>query len=203
MLNACKTVQSATQLLDTLKAAQKDILFADAEIVNDFAEPLYALLEKRPLPTEAELVQAFNDSEISNSSIVVRLHIRRLRLSAYIFETLQFIRLITSSSLRRNADDYLPFLFSYDSDLRVLDPVTGLPSMENFCANYVEAADSEADHLAIQALSKALDLKLSVAQLEQSKPGDQVDFVEIEGDKWDLGGAALLLRPGHYDLLLP
>lgn len=71
VLHACRSPDCATKLVDALKAAQKDILFAEADIVNDFAEPLYDLLEKRPLPNEAELVQAFNDFEISNSSIVV------------------------------------------------------------------------------------------------------------------------------------
>lgn len=127
----------------------------------------------------------------------------------------QFIRLVTSANLRRNANDILPFLFSYENDIRVLDPNTGLPSVENFCTTYVEAADSEADHIAIQALTNALGLTLDVAQLDQSSSKDAkqedeipVDFVSMQGgsgaeQSMDLGGAVLLLRPGHYDLLLP
>lgn len=219
-----QAVATSTQgtLLAALQQAQKDITFADAEIVHDFAEPLYALLTKQPPTTPDEVVQAFNDYEISNSAVVVRVSypsppFSNARLKGYMTDALllnQFIRLITSSSLRKSADDYLPFLFSYENDLRVLDPETGLPSMENFCANYIEASDSEADHLAIQALSKALDLGFKVAQLDQSfssansesnLPSDElpVDFVEMEGTAFTLGGAILLLRPGHYDLLLP
>lgn len=70
-----QAISTSTQgiLLAALQQAQKDITFADAEIVNDFAEPLYALLTKQPATTPDEVVQAFNDYEISNSAVVVRL----------------------------------------------------------------------------------------------------------------------------------
>lgn len=75
-----------------------------------------------------------------------------------------------------------------------------------------EATGRDADHIAIQALTKALGLSMRVAYLDQSKNTEsgqegrlgmtKVDFVDFAGGEFAFEGkSVLLLRPGHYDIL--
>jgi len=154
------------------------------DITDDFLEPFVELL-KTPPKDEAGLLGAFNDQATQ----------------AYI---VTWLRLATSAYLRANADEYFPFLFQYEADDRIVSPETGMPDMALFCGQHVEAVAREADHLQIVALTKALDVGLSVANLDQSEGvggGREVHWTVCEGSL-DFGPeTALLLRPGHYDLL--
>jgi ubiquitin thioesterase protein OTUB1 len=164
--------------------------FFDREIVQDFAEPLQQLLKERP--AEEALLARFNDPEVSNSTVV-------------------YLRLLSSAHIRKNGDEFFPFLFSYEDDARILDPETGMPSVVAFCQHYIEAMSRDADHLAITGLTQALDLKLKIAYLDQSKGEESgpdgvegqtsVDFVDFDGSAFSLGDSVLLLRPGHFDIL--
>jgi len=112
--------------------------------------------------------------------------------------------LITSSQIRKDADEFFPYLFTYDEDSRIIDSETGLPSVVRFCEHFVEAIGRDADHIMVQALTKALDLSLSIAYLDQSKGiesgghgvlgSTSVDMISFTGQQFDLGEALLLLR---------
>ncbi|KPV72020.1 uncharacterized protein RHOBADRAFT_56156 [Rhodotorula graminis WP1] len=186
----------------------------DESVWEDFHEPLRRLLHRmgpeekdggkrkdgEPKLTRDGLVEAFNDPE-TNSCIIV------------------ILRLITSAYLRTHEDEFAPFLFALDDDPRFLAD-GGAPTMRQFCADQVEAVAREADHLAIAALTRALQVPLRIAYLDQSLLGAQqlapggegassaeaeVNFFEFEdeaarrGEKGIEGG--LLYRPGHYDIL--
>lgn len=64
-----------------------------------------------------------------------------------------------------NKEEFAPFLFAYEGESQ-----GGPPSMEDFCANHVEAIGKEADHLVISALSRALLTSLEVVYFSRT-PG--------------------------------
>ncbi|GAA5839069.1 hypothetical protein JCM9279_002583 [Rhodotorula babjevae] len=188
----------------------------DESVWEDFHEPLQHLLYRmgpeekdggkrkdgEPRLSRDQLVEAFNDPE-TNSCIIV------------------ILRLITSAYLRTHEDEFAPFLFALDDDPRFLAD-GGAPTMRQFCADQVEAVAREADHLAIAALTRALQVPLRIAYLDQSlfgaqqlAPGDEggssaaeaeVNFFEFEDEAARRGEkgieGALLYRPGHFDILM-
>lgn len=109
------------QLLQRLKITDPQIYaFADKDIVDDFSEPVHNLLgaNETPLLSDGNLLEKFNQDEVSNSAVV-------------------YFRLLASAQLRVDADEYFPFLFAYEDDARILDPETGMPSITQFCSHYV------------------------------------------------------------------
>ncbi|GAA6001741.1 OTU family ubiquitin thioesterase [Rhodotorula paludigena] len=143
--------------------------------------------------TREGLLEALNDQE-TNSCIIV------------------ILRLITSAYLRTHEDEFSPFLFALDDDPRFIQE-GGAPTMRQFCEYHVEAVSREADHLAITALTRALQVPLRIAYLDQSGlpqfgaavDDAEVNFVEFEEEAAKRGergiDGALLYRPGHYDML--
>ncbi|GAA6037741.1 hypothetical protein JCM8097_002318 [Rhodosporidiobolus ruineniae] len=178
----------------------------EEDIYADFYEPLRDILrnlaqvevdgKKEERLKEQGLVERFNDQE-TNSCIIV------------------ILRLITSAYLRTHADEFTPFLFALEDDPRFINE--GMPEMKTFCERHVEAVSHEADHLPIVALTRALQVPVRIAYLDQSGLGAtggafgaggeelEVNFVEFEEEALRRGETgvegALLYRPGHYDIL--
>lgn len=103
-----------------------------------------------------------------------------------------WMRILTSSYLKRNADDFAPFLEMH-------------PSIERFCAAEVDPVGKDADHLQITALSAQLQVPVCVVYLDQSA-GEEVSEHMFAAPPPSESGAApvsvrLLYRPGHYDLI--
>ncbi|GAA5827866.1 hypothetical protein JCM11251_007710 [Rhodosporidiobolus azoricus] len=175
-------------------------------VTDDFWEPLRDILRNLAQVAgagermgEGELVARFNDQE-TNSCIIV------------------ILRLFTSAYLRTHSDEFTPFLFALEDDPRFLQE-GGAPTMEEFCSRHVEAVSQEADHLAIASLTRALQVPVRIAYLDQSGlvsglggegsevGGDvEVNFLEFEEEALGRGEkgveGALLYRPGHYDILV-
>ncbi|KAG0143791.1 hypothetical protein CROQUDRAFT_660767 [Cronartium quercuum f. sp. fusiforme G11] len=170
-------------------------------IYEDFWEPLQTILNSisvGKMTKVEELMTAFNDQETCANTIV-------------------FLRLLTAAYLKQHEDDFAPFLLSFEEDYERFP--AGAPSLVEFCQFYVEAVDKDADHLSITALTRCLNVDLSIAYLDLSsgqfrhddQPGSQdshqlpVDFHRFEiqeGNVKDLwSNVALLYRPGHYDLI--
>ncbi len=116
----------------------------------------HALIPARPPNTDkveltaAELIQAMNNAEISNSIVV-------------------YLRLVASAFLKTHQEEFAPFLFAYEGESGDGEP----PSMESFCANHIEAIGKEADHLAITALSRALLTSLEVVYFTRGESAAQ------------------------------
>ncbi|BGP19858.1 hypothetical protein JCM10213_003167 [Rhodosporidiobolus nylandii] len=124
------------------------------------------------------------------------------------------LRLLTSAYLRTHADEFAPFLFALEDDPRFFNE--GAPDVKAFCERYVEPVAQEADNLQIVALTRALQVPVRIAYLDQSgmpaggfSDGAQdeveVNFLEFEEEALKRGEkgveGALLYRPGHYDIL--
>ena len=137
----------------------------------DFWEPFRELLyrihttdpEKVEL-TAHELILALNNPEISNSIVV-------------------YLRLVTSAFLKVNKKEFAPFLFAYEGE-----NLDSPPSMEDFCANHVEAIGKEADHLTISALSRALLTSLEVVYFSRT-PGAGEDSADAGSSGLAVPGA--------------
>ncbi|TIB33394.1 hypothetical protein E3P84_02181 [Wallemia ichthyophaga] len=157
----------------------------DSEIMQDFYQPLLTILDntKDPsIPLNEYLKVTLNDDETSNSIVV-------------------FLRYLTSATIRKHADEYLPFLFAYEGDLVVDD--SGMPDIKKFCETYVEAFGKEADHIQMTALGRVLQVDLKVCYLDASEK-EHVDWHElgVSGDESGEGNViTLLYRPGHVDLM--
>lgn len=125
------------------------------------------------------LSEKMNDPEISNGLVV-------------------YFRLVASSYLRSNADQYEPFItVSSQSTFEDLQKTNGKMTM--YCVNYVEAFGKESEDLCIMALSNALNVQVSITAIDASHSTPQAfKFNESDSVKIDL-----LYRPGHYDILYP
>jgi ubiquitin thioesterase protein OTUB1 len=62
---------------------------------------------------------------------------------------------ICAAYLRAHEDDFLPFLFGYEDDVRIMDDA-GMPSMARWCNLYVEAVNKDADHLQVRTQTLVL-----------------------------------------------
>jgi len=155
-------------------------------VYEDFYDTFTGLIKSiiQPQPdmpklTPQRLLEAFNDAETSNSIVV-------------------YLRLLTSAEIRLNAESYEGFLFHPETD-EMLTPV-------DFCIQFVEPVNKEADEVHIRALTRALHLNVEVAYLDGrgnqgSEPGlVRVNFVKVENVE-DHTPIRLLYRPGHYDIL--
>lgn len=209
--------------VEDTKSLLKQVGFEESVYV-DFYNPFHDLLRRMHTTdphvselSDADLQQAFNDPETSNSIVV-------------------YLRLLTSAYLKINEEDFLPFLFTLEDDYQssgVFDG--GPPTMEKFCSNQVEAIGKEADHVQIAALSRCLKVTLDVAYLSRNGappstpleegdededgmdiPGQAAEIVRARDDPtkcdivhFEIPGAVahidigtLLFRPGHYDVLI-
>ncbi|KAH8548546.1 peptidase C65 Otubain-domain-containing protein [Umbelopsis sp. PMI_123] len=101
------------------------------------------------------------------------------------------LRFVTSAYLKIHSAEYEPFL--------IVESI----SIDQFCAQEVEAFGRESDHLQIIALTKALDVPVEVIYLDGSS-GDRVaihEFWPDEATKGSRKALQLIYRPGHYDIL--
>ncbi|KAG8839316.1 hypothetical protein FRC20_006064 [Serendipita sp. 405] len=156
----------------------------------DFYDCLRSLVEQVITPdpngqllNASLLLEAFTSPETSNSIV-------------------SYVRLLTSAELRTNQDEYAAFVVHPETQESM--------SIIAFCNYFVEGMGKEADHVQMQALSKAMGVNLSVAYLDGSINNDAngdapVDFVKFDNGGGDsangIDDVVLLYRPGHYDIL--
>ncbi|CAD7947439.1 unnamed protein product [Amoebophrya sp. A120] len=106
-----------------------------------------------------------------------------------------FARCLTSSFMKHNKDDFLPFLTTHDT-------------VEAFCMSEVDPLWKEADQLQIQALASYFKIPIRIFYLDQSE-GDACTVHEMLFNESGGGGEEdsptavinFLYRPGHYELL--
>ncbi|PWN43096.1 cysteine proteinase [Ceraceosorus guamensis] len=146
----------------------------DESIYLEFWEPFKKLLN-RMHSTDPEVVelndqrlqQAFNDAYIVNSIVA-------------------YLRLVTSAYLKDNAEDFTPFLFTLEDEFG-----GKAPTLDDFCANQVEAIGKEADHVQIAALSSCLKVSLHVAYLTASGAPPETPALEKKMGEAFAGGVAV------------
>ncbi|KAI0077636.1 cysteine proteinase [Panus rudis PR-1116 ss-1] len=176
------SVMRAISMLETTPAKLSSVGFQEL-VFEDFYDMFRSLIMRiiQPEPGVSKLnarglFDAFNDPETSNSIVM-------------------YLRLLTSAQIRLDPENYAPFLFH---------PELGEP-METvaFCENFVEAVGKEADHPQITALSRALNVSISVAYLDghDRNSSDPVNFVPFDTGDDSEEPIRLLYRPGHYDIL--
>jgi len=101
-----------------------------------------------------------------------------------------YLRLLVSGELQKNEGEYLHF-------------IDGMRTVKQFCNQEVEPMGKESDHLHVVALTRALNVPLSIEYMDRD--GTKCNMLnfnesEHEGSKSSL---YLLYRPGHYDILYP
>jgi ubiquitin thioesterase protein OTUB1 len=106
------------------------------------------------------------------------------------------LRFVTSAYLKIHSAEYEPFL--------IVESI----SIDQFCAQEVEAFGRESDHLQMTALTKALDVPVEVLYLDGSS-GDRVavhEFWPDEASKGSRKALQLIYRPGksliYWDQIL-
>eukprot|EP01080_Neovahlkampfia_damariscottae_P004504 gene4504-7884_t len=93
-----------------------------------------------------------------------------------------FLRLVVSAYIQLHKDDYLPFLFEFNT-------------IEEFCRKEVEPMGKEADNIHISAMTSKLPICVQIEYLD-SQNQNSLKFPENQEPK-----VFLLFRPGHYDIL--
>lgn len=99
-------------------------------------------------------------------------------------------RCCTSAYLKRNAEDFLPYISSHGS-------------IAEFCAQEVDPMAKDADHLQIKALSTYFGVPVCVVYLDQSQGDIAAEHREGGDATCPVPTVHLLYRPGHYDLIYP
>ncbi|CCJ28412.1 unnamed protein product [Pneumocystis jirovecii] len=112
---------------------------------------------------ERELLTLMNTPEKSNAMVV-------------------YFRFLTSAYIKQNACEYAPFL-----------DVPSVADVFTFCENTIESIGKEADHVMINALSKALGVRSS-----DSSHAKKYEFTVENKNPITIN---LLYRPGHYDFI--
>ncbi|KAG8805527.1 hypothetical protein FRC17_005468, partial [Serendipita sp. 399] len=182
-------VAAAISTLHTTWLSLGEVGF-DSTLFVDFYDVLRSLVEQVITPDPSGqrlnaslLLEAFTSPEASNSIV-------------------SYVRLLTSAELRKNQDEYAAFVVHPETQESM--PIT------DFCNYFVEGMGKEADHVQMQALSKAMGVNLSVAYLDGSITSDANGDAAVDFVKFDNGGGnhangiddvVLLYRPGHYDIL--
>ncbi|PFH46504.1 hypothetical protein AMATHDRAFT_154758, partial [Amanita thiersii Skay4041] len=175
-------VTSALSLLDAT-VGQLEVVGFDKLVYEDFYMELYSLVNSILKPdndgailTAEKLLAVFQDPPLSNSIVA-------------------YLRLLTSSQLRLNEDEYSPFIFH---------PEFGMPmNVRDFCENFVEGSGKEADHVQMTAICSVLQLNVKVAYLDGRETPKVVEFVEFKNASEEAKPyLTLLYRPGHYDILM-
>ena len=103
-----------------------------------------------------------------------------------------YMRLITSVSMKLDADRYIPYI--------------DLPDIDTFCKSEVEPMGKECEQPQIIALTTYLGIKVHIEYLDgkpfEEKVGlSQMKFPDPEGNS-TFAPIVLLYRPGHYDILV-
>ncbi|KAI5171325.1 ubiquitin thioesterase protein OTUB1 [Nematocida sp. LUAm3] len=93
--------------------------------------------------------------------------------------TVTYFRMITSSYIKKNPELFLPFL--------------GV-SVEEYCAQKIEAIGQYAGEVELTSLSMALEVSFTVISLEKGKTS-----IYTKGEKEKIG--ALLYMPDHFDII--
>ena len=106
-----------------------------------------------------------------------------------------YMRLLTSLSLKNNADNYLPF---------ILD--SGCNDIDSFCRKEVEPMGRECEQMQIIAIAEyfriTIDIEYLDGQLFDESNGLSVVKCRHETiDELSSPNVTLLYRPGHYDIL--
>lgn len=99
-----------------------------------------------------------------------------------------FLRVITATHLKRNADRFLPFIMESALD------------MEQFCARFVEPMNQECDQVQVMALAEAMQCQVTIEYVDGRHEGDNVIAHTFGEGEYHIH---LLYRPGHYDILYP
>ncbi|EIM84270.1 cysteine proteinase [Stereum hirsutum FP-91666 SS1] len=176
VMTAISTLDSTLPMLDAAgfeKIVYEDFYDVFVGLIRSIGEPD----ANGKVLTPEGLLEAFQDSEVSNSVVV-------------------YLRLLTSAQIRYDPDSYEPFLFHPELGYQ-MKPI-------EFCNTQVEATGKEADHVQVTALSRVLRINVRVAYLDGRNPDGKVDFVEFINNETDVFGSdplVLLYRPGHYDIL--
>lgn len=114
-----------------------------------------------------------------------------------------YMRLMTSCSLKKNADMYAAFLDG-----------NGCVDMNDYCAKHVEPMKTECEHLQISALTDYLEVQVHIHYLDGKPCGEGEKLVVHKFQEKQLTGdeaeatmylrlcVHLLYRPGHYDVLV-
>lgn len=96
-----------------------------------------------------------------------------------------YMRLIVSAYIQAKKDDFLPFLYEFNS-------------VEDFCRKEVEPMGKEADNLHISAITARLPQLCVCIELIDHKNINTMIFPENGKPN-----VILLFLPGHYDILYP
>lgn len=97
------------------------------------------------------------------------------------------LRFVASAYLRIHSAEYEPFI------------IDEMISIDEFCVTQVEAFGRESDHLQIIALSKALDIPVSVVYLDGGAGQEAAvhEFWPDENNKVEKDALKLIYRPGN------
>ncbi|KTW30355.1 hypothetical protein T552_00828 [Pneumocystis carinii B80] len=120
---------------------------------------------------EKELLTLMNIPEKSNAIVV-------------------YFRFLTSAYIKQNAHKYAPFL-----------DVPSVADVFTFCQNTIECIGKEADHVMINALSKALQVCINIYYIDRSD-SDHAKKYEFTVENENPITICLLYRPGHYDFII-
>ncbi|KAG4301428.1 hypothetical protein PCANB_002223 [Pneumocystis canis] len=101
-----------------------------------------------------------------------------------------YFRFLTSAYIKQNAYEYAPFL-----------DVPSVADVFSFCENTIECIGKEADHVMINALSKALGVCIRIYYIDRSD-SDQPKKYEFMVENNHSIIINLLYRPGHYDFII-
>ncbi|KAK9451672.1 peptidase C65 Otubain-domain-containing protein [Limtongia smithiae] len=142
---------------------------------GDFVEETLNLFGRLPTLTSEQLLEEFNNPEIS-SAIVVH------------------FRLLAAAYVKTHGEDYAPFIDDADGT-----------TVDDYCSRHIEAFAVEADHLALSAFVNAMPtVSLGIVYMDRSDGEEAVvhHFSSIEPPPDDLRQFEidLLYRPGHYDI---
>ena len=96
-------------------------------------------------------------------------------------------RMLASMHMRQNENNFAPFIQQDKGGFL------------SWLRSDVEALKSEADHLQTVALSKAIDVPITIYCLENIQKGGPQKVQTNE--KYKMSSYDLLFRPGHYDVL--
>ena len=105
---------------------------------------------------------------------------------------IMYMRLLTAAEMRSNMDAYTAFVDSEDGDFI------------RWCERNVEAVGVDADQVQMIALSRAIEVPLTIANLGSGECETDLQVSKFDLDSTDsrlLDTITLLYRPGHYDLL--
>lgn len=146
-------------------------------VIESFHEALVELLENLFDYSSEQLLNMFQDDMTSNT---------------YTW----YMRLLTASSLKKNAEEYLPF---------ISDMVLYGNDMASYCSKEVEPMGKECEQVHIMALLEVLQgVEINIEYLDGRPLTAELSRVNLHSKETPSGQGvilALLYRPGHYDIL--